>query len=162
VVNEVQTGGTTASDEFIELYNPCATPFDLNGWVIAYRSASNTNAASGTDSTHRKFVAGMSIDALGYFVVCGTDFAGMCDGLYGSGILAAAGGAVGVRDVAGTLLDSVAWGTVSSTNAFIETAPAVAPAASHSIGRLPNGVDTNDNSKDFQALTATSPDAKNQ
>src|SRR3954453_10605537 len=43
VVNEGQGGSTaSASDEFIELYNPCALPIDLTGSSIVYRSAAGT------------------------------------------------------------------------------------------------------------------------
>jgi len=65
--------------------------------------------------------------------------------------LASAGGAVGLRDPSGALLDSVAWGT--ATNALVEGAAAVAPtitaAPGKSAGRHPDGHDTNDNAADF-------------
>ena len=40
VVSEVMTGGASASDEFIELYNPTAAPLPLDGLEVVYVTAS--------------------------------------------------------------------------------------------------------------------------
>jgi hypothetical protein len=65
--------------------------------------------------------------------------------------LASAGGAVGLRDPSGALLDSVGWGT--ATSALVEGmaagAPTIAPTPGKSAGRHPDGHDTNDNAADF-------------
>src|ERR1700760_1630060 len=43
VVNELQVGSAaSASDEFIELYNPCAGDVNLAGYSLVYRSATGT------------------------------------------------------------------------------------------------------------------------
>src|SRR5690348_2335007 len=39
VINEVQVAGASASDEWIELYNPCSNDVDLTGARIVYRAA---------------------------------------------------------------------------------------------------------------------------
>ncbi|TAM73539.1 MAG: lamin tail domain-containing protein, partial [Chloroflexota bacterium] len=39
LISEVQTGGLSASDEFVELYNAAAQPVDLTGLEVAYASA---------------------------------------------------------------------------------------------------------------------------
>ena len=39
VVSEVMTGGTSASDEFIELYNPTAGELPLEGLELVYVTA---------------------------------------------------------------------------------------------------------------------------
>jgi hypothetical protein len=83
------------------------------------------------------------------------------DGTWSVGALAIAGGGVGLRDGSGTLIDAVGWGTVSSSNALIEGIPAQAPPASQSIGRIPNGVDTENNSNDFQVLSTPTPRGPN-
>ncbi len=42
-INEVQTGGATALDEFVELYNTCPDkPLDLTGYSLVYRAAAGT------------------------------------------------------------------------------------------------------------------------
>lgn len=43
VVNEVQTGDSAATtDDFVEIYNPCAVEVSLHGWELVYRSAAGT------------------------------------------------------------------------------------------------------------------------
>jgi hypothetical protein len=150
VVNEVQVGSAASpSDEFIELYNPCALPIDLTGSSIVYRSAAGT-----TDGVIINLTK--TIDAGGYLLIAGPVFpdAGVtADQSYGAGRLAAAGGGVGLRDGAQLLVDSVGYGT--ATNAFIEGSAAPAPANGQSIARRPNGVDTDHNGSDFAATTPT-------
>jgi len=51
------------------------------------------------------------------------------------------------------VVDSVGWGNAS--NDYVEGTPAPAPEAGKSIGRLPDGHDTDDNSNDFIEATAT-------
>jgi hypothetical protein len=54
---------------------------------------------------------------------------------------------------------------ISPMNAFIRTnaatTPAVTASPGSSVGRVPNGVDTSDNSKDFKATQKITPDAAN-
>jgi hypothetical protein len=149
VVNEVQVGSAaSASDEFIELYNPCAVAVDLAGSTLVYRSAAGITDVVIISLTK-------PIAAGGYYLVAGPVFGdlGAPDQSYGSGHLAAAGGGVGLRDGAQLLVDSVGYGT--ATNAFIEGAVAPAPPNGQSIARKPNGADTNHNESDFVAATPT-------
>jgi predicted extracellular nuclease len=150
VINEVQTRGTTtAGDEFIELYNPCSSVIDLSGYKVIYRSASNT-----TDVPVATISPGKSIAVGGFFLIGNGSFSTTSDQPFtASGI--ADDGAAAVRDAAGTQLDSVAWGSVVSGHAFLETAAAPRPAAGGSISRVPNGTDTNNNSVDFKPTTST-------
>src|SRR4051812_4177803 len=65
-INEVQTGGATALDEFVELYNTCPDrPLDLTGWKLVYRSDTGT-----TDVTRVAFAAGATIAADHPYLVC--------------------------------------------------------------------------------------------
>ena len=77
--------------------------------------------------------------------------------------LAATGGAAGLRDATGALVDGVGWGT--ATNAFVEGSPAPAPPATSapgsSIVRLPDGHDTNANAADFTISSTATPKAAN-
>jgi len=160
VVNELMTTGKSATDEFVEIFNPCQGAYDLSSGKLVYRSAGNN--AGGADSTLFAFPANTKIAAGGYLVYCGAAFAGPCDATFSSGGLAQAGGAVGVRNAAGTLLDSVAYQTLTAPNNFTETAPAPNPLANQSIERLPNGTDTNNNSADFKVAMTPTPKAANQ
>ncbi len=151
VINEVQTAGTSAADEFIELFNPCGAAIDLAGARLVYRSG-----AAAVDSAVLATLSG-TISAGGYYVVASTQFAGTAQIRYTSGISASRGG-VGLRDASDNLLDAVAWG--AADNGFVETEPAAAPPASSSIARTPNGVDTQNNAHDLTVTTPT-PGAMN-
>jgi hypothetical protein len=159
VVNELQAGGATATDEWVEIFNPCTTATDLTGWTLNYRSAGNN--AGGAD-IHLLSLTGM-IPAGAYRLYTGAGFTGtaMIDGTWTTGGLAAGGGAVGLRDMGGALIDSVAYSTLTTTNNFTETAPAPNPTTNHSIARHPDGSDMNDNSMDFVLRTTPTPRAAN-
>ncbi len=157
VINEVQTAGASAGDEFVEIHNPCGGSVDLTGWKLVYRSASNS---SGSDSTLLSLT--QSIAAGGYLLLGGVSFSGTADAQFGRGVgLAAGGGAVGLRSPAGDLVDSVSYGTLTAPNDLTEGAPASAPPASQSIARKPNGTDTDHNNSDFVIAATPTPKAAN-
>ncbi|HEY1585064.1 MAG TPA: hypothetical protein VGH63_05200, partial [Polyangia bacterium] len=52
VINEVQTGTTqTGTEEFVEIYNPCAGTITVDGWKLAYRAATNTSSAAASNDS---------------------------------------------------------------------------------------------------------------
>ncbi|MCU1277621.1 MAG: LigC protein [bacterium] len=162
VVNEVQTGTTaTLTEEFVEVFNPCASAIAVDNVKLVYRAANNTNPRSGADSA-TLFTFSGNLGAGAYLVLGGTGFTGAKDGALASGI--AASGALGLRDAGGLLVDSVAFGSVAG-NTFAETAAAPLPptlaSPGGSIERLANGVDTDDNSHDFQIAAKATPGAAN-
>ncbi|MGZ3428940.1 MAG: lamin tail domain-containing protein [Polyangia bacterium] len=155
VVNEVKTGSAaSASDEFIELYNPCALTVDLTGFSVVYRSAAGVTDVVVVSLTK-------TIGGNGWLLIAGPAYSngGTPDQTYGVGRLAAAGGGVGLRDGALALVDSVGYG--SATNAFIEGAATAAPPNGQSIARQPNGTDTGHNDLDFAIATTPTPRAAN-
>ncbi|HEY6058788.1 MAG TPA: lamin tail domain-containing protein, partial [Candidatus Limnocylindrales bacterium] len=155
---EVVTGGTSASDEYVELTNAAAVPLDLAGLELAYVTSSGatttrkaTWASSQTIEPGRHLLLANSAGA----------FVSVADITY-SGGLSATGGALVLRPVGGAPIDSVAWG--DATNGFVEGTAASAPPAGSSIERRPGGTggnvqDTNDNSADWQVQAA--PAAQN-
>jgi hypothetical protein len=158
-VNELSTGtSASASDEFVEIVNAGDAAVDLGGWKLVYRSASGSS-----DVTLATLPAGTSLAAGGFLLFGGSGYAGShaADQSFTTG-LAAAGGAVGLRDANGALVDGVGWG--SAANGLVEGAPAAAPPASAppgaGIGRHPDGHDTNDNAADFAGASPT-PGATN-
>ncbi len=157
VVNEVLTGTSgSANDEFIELFNGGPAYVNVSDFKVVYRSASGTS-----DILLVTIPAGTIIAGGGYYLLGSNTYIGppAPDQSFATN-LAAAGGGVAIRDAAtGNVMDSVGWGT--ATNAFVEGTPAVAPAPGMTIGRTPNGVDTNNNAADFAASTAVSPKASN-
>jgi Lamin Tail Domain len=150
-INEVQIAGATAGDEWVELFNPCANAVLLTGAKLVYRSATNTTAMD----SNLLAPLSMAIPAGGYYLIVGTNYAGTAtaDAMFTNAGLAATGGAVGLRDAADALVDSMGWGTAN--NPFVETAAVVAPAANQSAARHPDGHDTNNNSTDFTLGTPT-------
>jgi hypothetical protein len=151
VINEVQTRGVVAGDEFIELYNQCDATVDLSGYRLVYRSATGVS-----DVTVALIPSGKSIAAKGFFVVGNGSFAAGADVPFtASGI--ADDGAAAIRDASGMSLDSLGWGSVASTHAFVETAAAPGPATGASISRTPAGTDTNNNSADFKNTSPSTP-----
>ena len=158
-INEVQTSVSgDARWEFVEVYNPCGD-FDLTGWSLVYRSATDVAPRDGNDS-QTLFTFATTIPHAGFLVITGpsTGYAGPSDGML-AGLGLADDGAVGLRDGSARLADSVAYGAVSTGQAFIEGTAAQKPprssAPGQSIARKPDGKDSNDNSQDFAVATPT-------
>jgi hypothetical protein len=159
-VNEVATGTTvSAADEFVEIVNAGGAAADIGGWKVVYRSAGGTS-----DTTLSTVPTGTTLTAGSFYLFGGSSYAGAraADQIFSPG-LASAGGAVGIRDAAGSLVDSVGWGTAA--NALVEgtvapTPPSTGPPGS-SIVRRPDGHDTNDNSADFAVAAIASPRVTN-
>lgn len=158
VVSEVVTGGASASDELVELYNPTGNALPLEGLELVYVSA------TGATVTRRiTWPAGAPfVPAHGHVLVANDAgiFAPIADALV-SGGMAATGGSVAVRiQGATTAIDAVGWGTAAS--AWMEGPAAAAPAAGESLERLPGGsagsaTDSNVNADDFVVRGAPDP-----
>ena len=158
VVSEVVTGGASASDELIELYNPTAAPLPLEGLELIYVSA------SGATITRRAlWPLGSPLVPPGGHVLVANEvgiYAPVADALYSSG-MAASGGSVAIRiQGASAAIDALGWGTAAST--WLEAPVAPAPAAGGSLERLPggplgSGQDTEDNLADFAERLVPEP-----
>jgi hypothetical protein len=160
LVSEVMTGGASASDEFIELYNPGPIALPLEGLEVIYVTASG-----GTITRKGTWASGSPAVPAGAHVLLANAagiFAPIADVTYVNG-LAATGGSTAIRILgASSAIDAVGWGNATST--WLEGTPAVAAAAGHSIERLPGGSggsaqDSDQNSVDF--VEVASPDPQN-
>ena len=160
VVSEVVTGGASASDELIELYNPSSTPLPLEGLELVYVTASGA-----TVSRRASWSLGAPEMPAGAHLLVANElgsFAPIADALYASG-MAATGGSVALRiQGASTAIDAVGWGTAAST--WLEGLPADAPPAGASLERRPGGsagstIDTDSNLADF--IVRAVPDPQN-
>ncbi|HEX2883190.1 MAG TPA: lamin tail domain-containing protein [Candidatus Limnocylindria bacterium] len=160
VISEIVSGGASASDELVELYNPTGAPLPLEGLEVVYVSASGS-----TVTRRAAWPAGAPTVPPGAHVLLANElgvYASIADVLF-SGGMAATGGSVAVRiQGADTAVDAVGWGTAAS--AWVEGTPAPAPAAGESIERLPGGSagstqDSDDNAADF--VQRTLPDPQN-
>ena len=158
VVSEVMTGGASASDEFIELYNPAAVTLPLDGLEVVYATA--TGATVTRKASWPTGAPGVPAGSHLLLANGAGAFAGIADVAYANG-LAATGGSVAVRVVgATTAIDAVGWG--NATSSWLETRAAPAPAAGSSLERLPGGSagstqDTDDNLVDFAVQPVPDP-----
>jgi lamin tail-like protein len=148
LVSEVQTGGVSASDEFIELTNAGPATIDLAGLEVIYVTASGS-----TVTRKATWIDTRPIEPGRHFLLANVAgaFASIADATYSGGI-ASTGGAIALRPVGGSVVDAVGWG--DATNAFVEGLAVAAPPAVSSIERRPggaagNGSDSNDNAADF-------------
>ncbi|MDQ3879803.1 MAG: hypothetical protein M3295_01775, partial [Chloroflexota bacterium] len=156
VISELVTGGASANDELVELYNPLDVTASLSGLELVYVTA------SGSSVVRRAAWADGAIRPHGHYLIANDSgiYQTIADALYTSGI-SATGGSIALRVVgASTAIDALGWG--NATNTWLEGAPAAAPAAGGSIERLPGGMlgstrDTNDNRSDFVGRTAPDP-----
>ena len=152
----MQTGGASASDEFVEVANQGAGPVDLVGLELVYATSSGS-----TVTRKAAWSASFVLDAgRRVLIVNGAGTYAAAGDLVYTGGFAATGGAVALRVIGGTVVDAVGWG--DATNAFVEGGAAVAPAAGSSLERSPggalgNGVDTNDNALDWFVTASPNP-----
>ncbi|HEX6475601.1 MAG TPA: lamin tail domain-containing protein [Candidatus Limnocylindria bacterium] len=160
LVSEVMTGGASASDELIELYNPSSSALPLEGLEVIY-----VTATGGTITRKASWAAGaLSLSAGAHLLIANAAgaFAAIADLTYTNG-LAATGGSVAIRIIgAATAIDAVGWGTAA--NPWMEGSAMVAPAAGASSERLPGGAagsgqDTDQNAADF--VERATPDPQN-
>lgn len=157
VINEVQVGGQTAKDEFIELYNPNDFAVDISGYALKKKTSGGTESnlvSSGAFSG--------IIPACGYFLITpqvnddGTpNYMGVATpDLYYSGktYSIASNNTVLLYDAESSLIDKVGFGDAQD----FETAAAGNPLDGQSITRT-GGLDTDDNSADFVVSDAPTP-----
>lgn len=150
VISEVVTGGTSPSDEFIEIFNPTGSALPLEGLELIYVSASGASV-----TRKAAWPLGAAEIPPGGHLLAANDaglFRAIADVRYSDG-LAALGGSVALRiQGASAALDAVGWGTAASS--WLEGTPAAAPSAGTSLERLPggeagSGQDTDANAADF-------------
>lgn len=102
IITEVQTGSaSSASDEFVEVYNNSNSDIDLAGWSLYYRSA------TGTSWTKKATVVTGTIKSKSFWTFASIIVA---DTKFTSG-LSSTGGAIEIRDKAGLQVDQFGWGS---------------------------------------------------
>lgn len=155
VINEVQLAGESASDEFIELYNPTADSIDISEWSIQYKSA------AGTSFTKKNFTSGSIIKPGGYYIVAHTQYTGSyADMRHASFGISSTGGNIylvnnqtklEVGYESAIVVDRVAWGTGNDPEG---AACSGAPLTGTSLNRT-NGIDTDNNAQDFSVKNSS-------
>ncbi|MCA1570928.1 MAG: hypothetical protein LC798_11540 [Chloroflexi bacterium] len=158
VVSEVMTGGTSANDELVELYNPTTARLPLEGLELVYVSASGATVS-------RRAAWGLGAPEMGpglHLLIANElgIYAGIADATYAGG-MASTGGSVALRiQGAAGAIDALGWGTAVGT--WLEGTAASPPPAGASLERLPGGaagstVDTDDNAADFAMRMVPDP-----
>ncbi len=159
VINEVQTGGSTAGDEFIELKNTTGAAIDISGWTVVQRGPTGTS-----DSAVFVFPEGTIIEAGGHILLASNAYDGeiVPDFVFNAGtvgLLNNVGGGVGLREgpVSGSfLVDGVVWGSAMAGHAYREGSGTVAaPGANQSISR---GDDTDSTGDDWTVTPTPTPE----
>lgn len=160
VISEIQTGSqTSASQEFIEIYNASDEAIDISAYQLEYYSAVTTvfTAPTRTITLHGILGAGK------YYLIASNDYLTELAEDHFSATLAKTGGHI--RLVSPDLLaagqfithDLVGWGTAASP----EGSAAGAPNGGESLQRKTDisgpFIDTNDNASDFALNAAPTP-----
>ena len=130
------TGGASASDEFIELYNPSAVALPLEGLEVIYVTASG-----GTITRKASWAAGAPSLPPGAHLLIANERRRL-RGHRRRDLRQRPGGDRAAAWRSGswapaTAIDAVGWGTAAST--WLEGSPTPAPAAGHPVERLPGG-----------------------
>ncbi len=161
LISEIQTGtALSASQEFVELYNPSDSDIPLSGWTIEYKAATSTNTET---SWSKKAALSGSIAAQGFYLVAQKTYIAAADAEW-SPTLASSAGHIRLKDADGIVIDLLGYGETSNG---ARGAPAASPATGASIERLPgrlepqsgNGVDSDNNAADFIVRTVPEPQA---
>ncbi|WP_028046903.1 ExeM/NucH family extracellular endonuclease [Cellulomonas sp. URHE0023] len=168
VINEVYGGGGNSGApfdrDFVELYNPGASPVDVSAWSVQYASANGATWASTP-------LAGKTIAAGGYLLVAeaqgaNTAAPAVTGDVVGTIAMGGTAGKVALVSSTGALacgatcaadpavVDLVAYGAVAT--GFAGTGPAPAASNSTSVSRSATHTNTADNVADFVAA-APSP-----
>ena len=144
--------GATYNRDFVELFNPAATPVSLNGYSLQYTAATGTTwtsrALSGTIAANSYFLVQMTTSGTTGaplpapdLVVTSTDMSGTAGKIALVNVTTALSGAC---PATATIVDFVGYG--STANCWEGTAAAPAPGAnSNSVSRGNNGCTDNDN-----------------
>lgn len=164
IVNEIDYDqpGSTDTAEFVEILNPGTSPVALSGYRIELVNGTN-------DKPYETYEATGSLAAGGFLVIADQaviDADDLPDAATTVALTSAGlqNGPDAVRIVAktdGRVVDAVHYESAVPGAGEGSPAPAdAANAASKSIGRCPNGLDSNDNAADFRTMTPT-PGAAN-
>jgi hypothetical protein len=150
-INELQTDGATAHDEFVELYNAGGVQADISGCKLVYRGGSDTS-----DIVLATVPTNTTIPSHGFYLFGGSDYSGGATADLGFTVdLSTLDGGVQLQYPSGATVDVVGYG--SAPDGFFEIAAAPRPPSGESVGRSSTGADTGNNSADFQVIASPTP-----
>ncbi len=175
IITEVQTGSTSASDEFIELYNASDASVDITGWQVRHLNAGGSGDATTLLATVVSSGSAPVVLPSGDYYVIHSSGIAIPDGVAGqvyAASLSAADKTIALfaRDAVTcqmTAVDAVAWESVVDTTMGEGSAVEVGAGSADEeklLQRQLDGsghyVDTDNNSSDFVSVAA-SPGADN-
>jgi hypothetical protein len=147
LITEVMTASTSsASSEFVEIYNQSDAAVDVTGWKIQYSSATGStittkSTLSGAISSHGFVLVGSAVFQSEQNVTADFD---LSSGLSGTA------GRIRIVDSSEAIIDSLSYGDSALES---EGTPASSPQASQSLKRTIDQdarfIDNNENSTDF-------------
>ncbi len=173
VISQFATRGlTSATDEFVELYNPTASAVDLSGWKLQYKSTTGT-----TWYDRAVLPANTAVAAHGYFLLASQTYVvttapDYSSSLWGAGTGMSDNAHARMVDAGGNPVDKVGWGSANDPEGGVDapnhgtsannnsvmrkalassTADSLAPGGAHAT--LGNGQDTDVNGSDFVVQT---------
>jgi phosphatidylserine/phosphatidylglycerophosphate/cardiolipin synthase-like enzyme len=146
VISEFATRGpSSATDEFVELYNPTANAVPIAGWKLQYKSATGSTFAD-----RAILPAGASIPAHGFYLIANQSYVpgttpDYTSSLWNSGTGMADNGHERIIDNAAVQVDLVGWGSANAPEG-------ASPAPNH-------GTSANSNSVERKALASSTADS---
>jgi hypothetical protein len=165
VINELQTGSTSKPNaQFVELYNPSASPVDVSGWKLSYQAQLAPNGYAGP-ATLATLPQGAVIAAGGYYLIGGAGYTASAGEPAANATFASKsgnaisqiGGSLGLLDAQGDQQDAIGWGVADNegfapssfqraSGAYVEDCPAQA-----------NGVVPTPNTPTLSSLISSRP-----
>jgi cysteine-rich repeat protein len=147
VASQFRTRGpTTATDEFVELFNAGSSPVDISGWKLW---GSSTNGTIGLRAT---VPANVVMPSRGWFLFTGTGYSGaaVADAVFTTGI--SDNGGFAIVDTLGGIVDQVGMAALSAYKEGTFLTPLAVPSTQgyqrRTLGCGPDQ-DTDDNTADF-------------
>lgn len=119
LISEIMPGkADEGDDEFIELYNPTSSLVDLSGWSIS-RQVGVDKREEFIISSEGDLLSGISIEPKGFILIGSGKYSSVekpADAIYPSGAphLIFGGDTITLYDDAGTLIDSLEYGSIES------------------------------------------------
>jgi len=155
VISEVQVIGSSANDEFVELYNPTEFDIDISGWKLRKISS------SGTESPLVASLSG-TIKSYGFFLIVHPDVSAnyQYDNLYSSDSYAISNNnAVILEDNASMEIDKIGWGSVPTPG--YETLAIIGPGSGESLERKASNTSTLASMTNEESFKGNSYDSNN-
>lgn len=161
LIAEIQTGsGSSASEEFIELYNQSEDTLDLSKYKIEYFTASATSFSSPS----RTIVFSGNLFPNGRYLIASTGYLGATANASFSPTLAKTGGHLRVVSQENdqlTVDDLIGWGSATMPEGRVASAPNGGESLQRRLTSEGIYQDTDNNQEDFGISLAPSPEANN-